>query len=160
MGIVRPHLWFAQDAEKAAEFYASVIPNSRVTNVINAPAGIPDVSEGEPFIVNLELDGMPVDMINAGPAFKLDEAFSFIVDCEDQAQVDHYWETLTADGGKPGQCGWLTDRFGVSWQVVPKQLEQIFGDYTSEGSKKALAAMFSMTKLDIAALQAAGGGDG
>lgn len=155
MGIVRPHLWFAKDAEKAAEFYASVIPNSRVTNVVNAPAGVPDVTEGEPFIINLELDGMPVDLLNAGPAFQLDEAFSFVVDCEDQAQIDHYWEALTADGGKPGQCGWLTDRYGVSWQVVPKDFDDIFGDYTSEGSKKALAAMFSMTKLDIAALKAA-----
>ena len=155
MGIVRPHLWFAKDAEKAAEFYVSVIPNSRITATVAAPAGVPDVSEGEPFIVNIELDGMPVDMINAGPAFKLDEAFSFVIDCEDQAQVDHYWETLTADGGAPGQCGWLTDKFGVSWQVVPKQIETIFGDYSSEGSKKALAAMFAMTKLDIAALEAA-----
>jgi predicted 3-demethylubiquinone-9 3-methyltransferase (glyoxalase superfamily) len=155
MGIVRPHLWFAQGAEKAAEFYASVIPNSRVTGVVRAPAGIPDVVEGAPFIVRLDLDGLPIEMINAGPAFTLDEAFSLIVECDDQAQVDHYWEVLTADGGKPGQCGWLTDRFGVSWQVVPRQLDQIFGDYTSEGSTKALAAMFTMSKLDIAALEAA-----
>ncbi|QAY70195.1 VOC family protein [Xylanimonas protaetiae] len=155
MGIVRPHLWFAKDAEKAAAFYASVIPNSRVTHVVNAPAGVPDVAEGEPFIVNMELDGMPVDMINAGSAFTLDEAFSFVVDCDDQEQVDHYWEALTADGGEPGQCGWLTDRFGVSWQVVPKEIEKIFGDYSSEGSKRALAAMLTMTKLDIAALEAA-----
>lgn len=155
MGIVKPHLWFAEGAEKAAGFYASVIPNSRVTKVVNAPSGIPDVPEGAPFIIDLELDGMPIELLNAGPAFTLDEAFSLIVECEDQAQVDHYWETLTADGGKPGQCGWLTDRFGVSWQVVPKQLDDIFGDYTSEGSKKAVAEMLTMGKLDIAALEAA-----
>ncbi len=155
MGIVRPHLWFAHGAEQAAEFYASVIPNSRVTDVVRAPAGVPDVVEGEPFIVRLDLDGLPIEMINAGPAFTLDEAFSLIVECDDQAQVDHYWEVLTSDGGRPGQCGWLTDRFGVSWQVVPRQLDQIFGDYSTDGSKKALAAMFTMTKLDVAALEAA-----
>ena len=159
MGIVKPHLWFAEGAEKAAEFYASVIPNSRVASVITAPPGVPDVVEGQPFIVDLELDGMPIQLLNAGPVFKLDEAFSLIVECENQEQIDHYWEALTADGGKPGQCGWLTDRFGVSWQVVPKQLAEVFGDYSTEGSRRAMAAMLSMQKLDIAALEAAARGD-
>ncbi|WP_425954924.1 VOC family protein [Xylanimonas sp. McL0601] len=158
MGIVKPHLWFAEGAEKAAEFYASVIPNSRVTNLVTAPAGVPDVAEGAPFIVDLELDGMPIELLNAGPAFRLDEAFSLIVECDDQEQVDHYWESLTADGGKPGQCGWLTDRFGVSWQVIPKQLAELFGDYSTEGQRRAVAAMFTMQKLDIAALEAASRG--
>ncbi|QAY64531.1 VOC family protein [Xylanimonas allomyrinae] len=158
MGIVKPHLWFASGAEEAAAFYASVIPNSRVVGVVTAPPGVPDVEEGAPFVIDLELDGMAVQLLNAGPAFTLDEAFSLVVECEDQAQVDHYWAALTADGGTPGQCGWLTDRFGVSWQVVPKQLVEIFGDYTTDGSRRALAAMFTMGRLDIAALEAAAAG--
>ncbi|GAB2453018.1 VOC family protein [Xylanimonas ulmi] len=159
MGIVKPHLWFASGAEQAAEFYASVIPNSRVTHIETAPAGVPDVEEGAPFVVDLDLDGMPVQLLNAGPAFTLDEAFSFVVECEDQAQVDRYWDALTADGGTPGQCGWLTDRFGVSWQVVPQQLSALMSGASPEATQRTLAAMFAMGKLDIAALEAAARGD-
>lgn len=155
MGNVRPHLWFAKDAEKAAEFYARVIPNSSVKRVVNAPAGMPDVEEGQPFVVDFVVDGLEVTAINAGPVFTLDEAFSFLLECESQQEVDHYWSTLTADGGEESMCGWLRDKFGVSWQVVPKQLEEIFGDYSTEGSRRAVAAMMTMKKLDIAALEAA-----
>ncbi len=155
MGNVKPHLWFEKDAHKAAEFYAKVIPNSSVTRVIKAAEGIPGATPGEPFIVDFVVDGLEIEAINAGPAFKLDEAFSLILECESQEEIDHYWSTLTADGGQESECGWLKDKFGVSWQIVPKNLDDIFGDYTSEGSKRAVAAMFTMKKLDIAALEAA-----
>lgn len=155
MGIVRPHLWFHDRAEEAAAFYASVIPNSTVTRVITAPPGVPDVEEGAPFIVELTLDGMPVTALNAGPALTLDEAFSMYLTCQDQAEVDHYWEALTADGGTPGQCGWLTDRFGLSWQVVPRRLDEIMSGPDADGVARAVAVMLGMTKLEIEPLEAA-----
>jgi len=155
MGMVRPHLWFHDRAEEAAEFYASVVPNSAVTRVVTAPAGVPDVVEGAPFIVDLTLDGMPLTAINAGSAFTLDEAFSLYLTCEDQAQVDHYWEALAADGGKHGPCGWLTDRYGVSWQVVPRQLDDIMSRPDAAGVARATAAMLAMTELEIEPLEAA-----
>lgn len=155
MGVVRPHLWFHAGAEEAAAFYASVIPNSSVTSIVPAPPGIPDVEEGAPFVVEFVLDGMPVTALNAGPALTLDEAFSMYLTCQDQGEVDHYWAALTADGGQPGQCGWLRDRFGLSWQVIPKQLEEVMTGPDAVGVARATAAMLTMTKLDVAALQAA-----
>ena len=155
MGIVRPHLWFDDQAGDAARFYAEVIPNTTIHSVVTAPPGTPDVSEGAEFIVELSIDGMRVTFLNAGPTFVLDEAFSFVLDCQDQAEVDHYWETLVADGGRPSQCGWLVDKFGVSWQVVPVQLDQIMSRPDAEGVARAMAAMLTMGKLDVAALEAA-----
>ena len=155
MGIVRPHLWFHDRAEEAAAFYASVIPNSSVTRVVTAPAGVPDVAEGSPFIVEFTLDGMPVTGLNAGPSLTLDEAFSMYLTCESQEEVDHYWEALAADGGKHGQCGWLTDRFGLSWQVVPRQLDEIMSRPDPEGVARAVAVMLGMTKLEIEPMEAA-----
>jgi predicted 3-demethylubiquinone-9 3-methyltransferase (glyoxalase superfamily) len=155
MGIVRPHLWFHDRAEEAAAFYASVVPNSSVTRVTHAPPGIPDMEEGAPFIVEFTLDGMPVTGLNAGPALTLDEAFSFYLTCENQEEVDHYWEALAADGGKHGPCGWLTDRFGVSWQVVPRQLDDIMSRPDAAGVARATAVMLTMTKLEIEPLEAA-----
>ena len=155
MGIVRPHLWFHDRAEQAAEFYASIVPNSHVTRVITSPPGVPDVEEGVPFIVEFDLDGMPVTAINAGDAFTLDEAFSFYLTCENQEEVDHYWETLVADGGEHSQCGWLRDRFGVSWQVVPRQLDDIMSRPDAAGVARATAVMLGMKKLEIEPLEAA-----
>jgi predicted 3-demethylubiquinone-9 3-methyltransferase (glyoxalase superfamily) len=155
MGIVRPHLWFHDRAEQAAEFYASIVPNSRVTRVITSPAGIPDVDEGAPFIVEFELDGMPVTAINAGDSFTLDEAFSFYLTCDGQEEVDHYWEALVADGGVHSQCGWLRDRFGVSWQVVPRQLDDIMSRPDPAGVARATAVMLGMKKLEVEPLEAA-----
>ena len=155
MGTVRPHLWYHDRAEEAAEFYASVVPNSSVTRVVRAPAGVPDVPEGAPFIVDFVLDGMPVTAINAGPSLTLDEAFSMYLTCESQAEVDHYWAALTADGGRTGQCGWLTDRFGLSWQVVPRQLDDIMTRPDGDGVARAMKVMLGMTKLEIEPLEAA-----
>ncbi len=154
MGIVRPHLWYHSQAIEAAEFYVSVIPSSSVTSVVEAPVDMPGVAAGTPFIVEFVLDGMPVTAISAGPHFTLDEAFSFYLTCRSQAEVDHYWDVLLSDGGEPSRCGWLKDRFGVSWQVVPVQLEEILGR-GDEGAARAAQAMLQMGKIDIAALESA-----
>lgn len=154
MSIVRPHLWFESKAEEAAELYTSVIPNSSITTVRRAPAGVPGVDEGAAFVVELTLDGQPVTLLNAGPNFPPSEYFSFLVECDDQEQIDRYWAALTADGGEPGPCGWLKDRFGVSWQIVPKVLDSLaFAE--GEAGQRAMQAMLGMGKLDIAALQKA-----
>lgn len=155
MGRVRPHLWYHERADEAAAFYASVIPNSSVTRVVGAPPGVPDVEEGAPFIVEFVLDGMPVTAISAGPAFTLDEAFSMYLTCEDQAEVDHYWGALRAGGGEESQCGWLKDRYGLSWQVVPKRLMELMDDPDPARVERTIRAMLGMQKLDVAALEAA-----
>ncbi|WP_182111928.1 MULTISPECIES: VOC family protein [unclassified Actinotalea] len=155
MGDVRPHLWFSSGAEEAAEFYAATVKNSAVTRVARAPEGVPGVEGGVAFIVDFVLDGMPVTAINAGPQFRLDEAFSFYLTCHSQEEVDHYWEALAAGGGEHSECGWLRDRWGVSWQVVPAQLDDIMAGPDAEGVNRAMQAMLGMGKLDIAALQAA-----
>lgn len=156
MVTVRPHLWFAEnDAHEAAAFYAEHIPDSRVNNVLTASEGIPGAEPGAPFIVEFTVCGLDVVGLNAGPHLRLDEAFSFYLLCDGQDEVDHYWDLLTSDGGKPGQCGWCTDRFGVSWQVVPKQLEELCGDYTTDANRRTVDAMLQMHKLDVATLEAA-----
>lgn len=159
MGKVRTHLWFAENGHEAAQFYVSVVPNSRITNVVNATAGIPDVPEGTPFIVELELDGHAVTILTAGPAFTLDEAFSLYLSADSQEEVDHYWEALTADGGEPSRCGWLKDRYGVSWQVVPTALDDIMSRPDAAGVARATQAMLQMGKLEIAPLEAAYAGE-
>ncbi|MCC2320342.1 VOC family protein [Cellulomonas xiejunii] len=159
MGMVRTHLWFARDGHEAAQFYVSVIPNSRITKVVDAGPGVPDVPEGTPFIVELELDGHAVTILTAGPSFTPDEAFSFYLSVDGQEEVDHYWQTLIADGGEPSQCGWLKDRYGVSWQVVPKALDDIMSRPDAAGVARATQAMLQMRKLEIAPLEAAYAGE-
>lgn len=151
---VHTHLWFDHQAEEAARFWTSIVPNSAILAVRRAPAGVPDVEEGAAFVVELVLDGHRVTALNAGPAFTLDEAFSFFLECEDQAEVDRYWDALLADGGEPSQCGWLRDRFGVAWQVVPKGLDDlVFAP--GEAGKRAMDAMMRQVKLDIGEIRAA-----
>jgi predicted 3-demethylubiquinone-9 3-methyltransferase (glyoxalase superfamily) len=160
MPAVRVHLWFGNDqAEEAARFYAEHIPGSSLDRVITAPEGIPGVEPGSSFIVECTVGGLPVIGLNAGPDFQLDEAFSFYLDVETQAEVDHYWDLLTADGGAPSACGWCKDRFGVSWQVIPKRLEELCGDYSTPANQRATQAMLQMGKIDIAALEAAYAGE-
>ncbi|NNU25954.1 VOC family protein [Isoptericola sediminis] len=156
MVTVRPHLWFGNDlAHEAAAFYADHLPDSSVRRVITAAEGIPGATAGAPFIVEFTVCGVEVVGLNAGPALRLDEAFSFYLRCDGQEEVDHYWDLLTADGGKPGPCGWCTDRFGVSWQVIPRQLEELCGDYTTPANQRAMQAMLQMGKIDVATLEAA-----
>jgi predicted 3-demethylubiquinone-9 3-methyltransferase (glyoxalase superfamily) len=160
MTSVRPHLWFGNDrAVEAARFYAEHLPNSEVTRIVTAPEGVPGVEAGAEFIVEFTVDGLPVIGLNAGPEFRLDEAFSFFLEVDTQEEVDRYWEVLTADGGEPGPCGWCKDRFGVSWQVVPRRLGELSGDYATDANKRVLQAMLQMGKLDIAALERAAEGD-
>ena len=151
-----PNLWFDTNAEEAAEFYVSVFPSSRINDVIRYTEAGP----GEPgtvLTIDFELDGQPFTGINGGPMFTFDEAVSFLIEVEDQTELDYYWDTLSA-GGKEGECGWLTDRFGLSWQVVPGGMEELFADPDPSKAERAMQAMFSMKKLDIAALQAAADG--
>jgi predicted 3-demethylubiquinone-9 3-methyltransferase (glyoxalase superfamily) len=156
MVTVRPHLWFGNNkAAEAAAFYAEHIPNSSVESALKAPDGVPGVEQGTDFVVEFTVAGMPVIGLNAGPDLQLDEAFSFYLSVEGQDEVDHYWNLLTADGGSPGPCGWCKDRFGVSWQVIPKELEQLCGTYSTPGELAAMNAMLKMGKIDVTALQAA-----
>ncbi len=154
---ITPFLWFDKEAEEAANLYVSVFPNSRIISVNRYPRDTPQASsdKGDVMTVEFELDGQRITALNAGPIFKFNEAFSFVIDCDGQAEVDHYWDALTADGGQESQCGWLKDRFGLSWQVTPRQLIQATTSPDREGAQRAFQAMMGMKKIDIAAIQAA-----
>jgi predicted 3-demethylubiquinone-9 3-methyltransferase (glyoxalase superfamily) len=153
-----PNLWFDTDAEEAANFYVSVFGgDSRVTKVTHYTDAGPGEA-GTVMTVEFELDGQPFVGINGGPQFTFDEAVSFQIDCETQEEVDRFWEALT-EGGEESRCGWLKDRFGLSWQVVPTGWEDILNDADPERGRRAMEAMFTMRKLDIAALRAAADGN-
>lgn len=154
-GIV-PNLWFDTQAEEAATFYVSVFDNSRIVNVTHYPEGAPGPT-GTVMTVEFELDGQRFVGINGGPRFTFDEAVSFEIVCETQDEVDYYWGRLT-DGGRESQCGWLTDRYGLSWQVVPAGLEQLLTDEDPQRGQRAMEAMLGMAKLDIDALRRAADG--
>jgi predicted 3-demethylubiquinone-9 3-methyltransferase (glyoxalase superfamily) len=151
-----PNLWFDTEAEQAAEFYLSVFPNSRVVSVARYPEGAPGPA-GSVMSVEFELDGQRFVGINGGPVFTFSEAVSFQISCRDQDEVDRYWAALT-DGGEESQCGWLKDRFGLSWQVVPEGMDEIFADPDAGRAQRAMQAMLGMRKLDVAALRAAADG--
>jgi len=146
-------LWFDTQGEEAANFYVSVFPNSRITDVTYYGAGGPR-EEGTVLMVAFELQGRPYTALNGGPEFTFDEAISFQIDCADQVEVDRYSEALT-DGGEQGPCGWVKDRFGLSWQVVPARLIELLGDPDEAKAQRAMAAMLEMRKIDIAAVEAA-----
>lgn len=148
-------LWFDRQAEEAATFYASILPDSSVNRVDRAPADYPSGKAGDVITVDFTLMGRPFQGLNGGPEFSFSEAVSFVIPCEDQAEVDRYWEALLAGGGQESQCGWLKDRFGVSWQIVPTRLGELFGGPDRDGARRAMEAMLGMQKLDIAALEAA-----
>lgn len=157
-----PHLasclWFNGDAEEAAEFYVSLFPNSRVTSVSrysDDPSGMAPFPGGTAIVVEFELDGRAFQALNGGPQFPPSEAYSTMVLCEDQAEVDHYWDGFIGAGGTESQCGWLKDAWGVSWQIVPKGLAELLADDTDGRSQRALQAMLGMKRLVIADLEAA-----
>jgi predicted 3-demethylubiquinone-9 3-methyltransferase (glyoxalase superfamily) len=154
---LRPNLWFDTEAEEAAEFYASVFPNARVIGKTHYPEGAPREA-GMVMTVEWEIEGTRFVGINGGPEFKFDEAVSFEIACKDQDEVDYYWEKLTDGGGEPGPCGWLKDRYGLSWQVVPEGMEELFADEDRQRAARAMQAMLGMRKLDIAALRSAADG--
>ncbi len=151
-----PNLWFDTEAEEAADFYTSVFPNSRIVNVARYTEAGPRAA-GTVMTVEFELDGQRFVGINGGPQFTFDEAVSFQITCADQDEVDFYWERLS-EGGSESQCGWLKDRYGLSWQVVPTGMEEVFSDPDPERARRAMEAMLKMRKLDIAALRAAADG--
>ena len=151
---ITPFLWFDTQAEEAARFYTSLFKNSRITNVTHYSEGGP-APAGTVMVVSFELDGQAFSALNGGPQFNFTDAISFAVDCDDQAEVDRLWNALTADGGEPGQCGWLKDRFGVSWQIVPRALYAMLDDSDAVKVKRVTEAMLQMQKIDVPTLQAA-----
>ena len=153
---ITTNLWFDTEAEEAAEFYTSIFDDSRIVSVAHYTEAGPREA-GMVMVVEFELDGQRFVGINGGPEFKFDEAVSFEIKCETQEEIDYYWARLT-EGGSEGPCGWLKDRYGLSWQVVPTGMEELFADPDQERAKRAMEAMFGMRKLDIAALREAADG--
>jgi predicted 3-demethylubiquinone-9 3-methyltransferase (glyoxalase superfamily) len=151
-----PNLWFDTEAEEAAEFYISVFKDSRIIGKTHYTEGAPREA-GMVMTVEFELTGQRFTGINGGPDFKFDEAVSFLINCETQDEVDYYWEKLS-EGGSEGPCGWLKDKYGLSWQVVPSGMEELFSDSDPKRAERAMKAMLQMSKLDIAELRRAADG--
>jgi predicted 3-demethylubiquinone-9 3-methyltransferase (glyoxalase superfamily) len=152
---ITPFLWFDTQAEEAANFYVSLFKDSRIVSVSRYTEEGPGVP-GSAMTVEFELDGVRFVALNGGPYFKFTEAISLSIDCADQAEIDYYWSRLT-DGGEESQCGWLKDRYGLSWQVVPSALQELLSSGDAETARKVTAEMLTMKKLDIARLRAAAG---
>ena len=151
-----PNLWFDTEAEEAAAFYVSVFANSRIVNIARYTEAGPRPA-GTVMTVEFELDGQRFVGINGGPEFKFSEAISLMIECDAQDEIDFFWERLS-EGGEEGPCGWLKDRYGLSWQVVPTGMDELFADPDQERARRAMEAMFGMRKLDIAELQRAADG--
>ena len=150
-----PCLWFDGNAEEAAEFYTSLLPDSRIDKVWRSPADTPSGPAGMVLTVDFTLNGERVQGLNGGPDFTFSEAVSFVIECEDQAEVDRLWDALAAKGGEPGPCGWLRDRFGLSWQIVPRRLNELVEDPDPERARRAMEAMLKMGKIEVAELERA-----
>jgi len=151
MNKITPFLWFDTQAEEAMNFYCSVFKNSKAGEISRGP-------DGKAFTVNFQLEGQDFIALNAGPEFTFNESISMFVSCEDQAEVDYFWDKLTADGGEESMCGWLKDKYGLSWQIVPKQLGELMSDPDPVKSKRVMDAMLKMNKIIVADLQKAHGG--
>jgi predicted 3-demethylubiquinone-9 3-methyltransferase (glyoxalase superfamily) len=149
---ITPFLWFDTQAEEAANFYVSIFKNSRITSISHYPEGTPG-PVGQVMVVNFELDGKKFIALNGGPTFKFTEAISLLVNCETQQEIDHYWSKLTSGGGKEVECGWLKDKYGLSWQIVPANLEKLLG--TPEKAKRVMAVVMKSKKLNIAEMERA-----
>ena len=152
---ITPFLWYSSQAEEAAAFYASIFPDSRVNRVVSLPSDSPGGPPGSVKIVEFVLLGQPFTAMSAGPLDPFNHAVSFVVDCDTQAEIDRYWDALLANGGSAEQCGWLRDRFGLSWQIVPTVFPRMMADPDHVKARRASDAMMKMVKFDIAALQAA-----
>jgi predicted 3-demethylubiquinone-9 3-methyltransferase (glyoxalase superfamily) len=158
---ITPNLWFDKEAEEAANFYVSVFPNSKVGNIARYPETGREITGGEPgsvMTVDFTVNGQNLIGINGGPAFKFNEAISLMVTCDTQKEVDELWEKLTADGGAESQCGWLKDKYGVSWQIIPAGMGELFNDPDRSKAERAMGAMLKMKKLDIDELRKAADG--
>ena len=150
---ITPNLWFDTQGEEAAEFYVSIFPNSKITNVTHYTDAGPRPA-GTVMTVDFVLDGQEYTAINGGPEFTFNEAISLMVNCADQEEVDYYWAKLS-EGGEEGPCGWLKDRYGLSWQICPEEMNELVSDPDRGRAQRAMQAMFGMKKLDLAALRAA-----
>ncbi len=148
-------LWFNGRAREAANFYTKIFPNSSVADSWIAPIDTPGNQQGEEIVVNFKIFGQNFIGLNGGPQFPHSEAISFQIPCKDQSEIDKYWQILTADGGQESQCGWLKDKFGISWQVTSPEMNNYLGGPDSEGSQRATQAMLEMKKIDLAAMKAA-----
>jgi predicted 3-demethylubiquinone-9 3-methyltransferase (glyoxalase superfamily) len=157
---ITPFLWFNGNAEEAVKFYTSIFKNSKVGRILRYSEEVAEVSQsgmpaGSVLTIEFEIEGQKFVALNGGPEFKFNESISFVVNCETQKEVDYSWEKLTADGGEESQCGWLRDKFGVSWQVTPTVLIDMLHDKDSEKAQRAMKAMLQMQKIDIEKLEAA-----
>lgn len=153
-----PCLWFDGQAEEAARFYVSLLPDSRIDRLVRSPADTPSGPAGTVLLVEFTLAGQKYVGLNGGPGYPFTQAVSFQIMCADQAEVDRLWAALTADGGTPVACSWLTDRWGLSWQIVPVRMMELLNDPDPGRAKRAMEAMMTMVKLDIAALEKAANG--
>jgi predicted 3-demethylubiquinone-9 3-methyltransferase (glyoxalase superfamily) len=160
MSKITPCLWYDGKAEEAANFYVSLLPDSRIDKVVRSPADYPAGKAGDVLMVEFTLAGQSFLAMNGGPGPVFTDATSFIVNCEDQAEVDRLWNALTAEGGTPVACGWLKDRYGFSWQITPTELPKLIADPDPEKARRAMEAMMDMVKLDIAELRRAYEGSG
>jgi predicted 3-demethylubiquinone-9 3-methyltransferase (glyoxalase superfamily) len=149
---ITPFLWFDNDAEEALNFYTSIFKNSKSIKVSRYGEGGPGPA-GSVMVAEFEIEGQRFLALNGGPRFKFTEAVSFVINCETQEEIDHYWSSLTADGGVESQCGWLKDKFGLSWQVTPTVMGSLMAGQDAAGSQRAMQAMMQMKKLDIKTLQ-------
>jgi predicted 3-demethylubiquinone-9 3-methyltransferase (glyoxalase superfamily) len=152
---ITPCLWFENNALEAAQFYTSLFRNSEIRDVHKSAADYPGGKTGSVLLVSFTIAGRNYQALNGGGNHKFNHAISLSVSCEDQAEVDHLWAALTADGGAPVACGWLTDKYGLSWQIVPKRLPELMSDPNSAKVKRVMEAMMQMIKLDVAKLEAA-----
>jgi predicted 3-demethylubiquinone-9 3-methyltransferase (glyoxalase superfamily) len=153
--MITPCLWFETEALEAAEFYASVFPNSAIVDVLRSPADTPGPKAGSILLVQFRLAGQDYQALNGGRHEAFSNAVSLSVSCEDQAEVDRLWSALTADGGRPVACGWLKDKYGLSWQIVPRRLPELLADPDPDRARRAMEAMMTMVKIDVAAVEAA-----
>ena len=156
---ITPCLWYDGNAEEAANFYAATFPDSSVDAVHRSPADYPSGKAGDVLTVDFTVMGMKFLGLNGGPQFKFDEAVSFIVHTKDQAETDRYWDAIVAGGGKPTACGWINDRFGLSWQITPQRLLDMMASPDKAASKRAMDVMMQMVKIDIATLERAFSGE-
>ena len=150
-----PCLWFDGKAEEAATFYTELLPDSHIDRLFRSPADTPSGPAGMVLVVDFTLAGQHFQGLNGGPDFRFNEAVSFVIECDDQAEVDRLWDALTANGGEPGPCGWLKDRFGLSWQIVPRELNELMEDPDPERARRATEAMLKMGKIEVEELRKA-----
>jgi 2-polyprenyl-6-hydroxyphenyl methylase/3-demethylubiquinone-9 3-methyltransferase len=148
-------LWYDGDAEEAANFYARTFPDSSVDEIVEAPADYPSGKEGDVIVVNFTVVGIPCMGLNGGPTFKHNEAFSFQIETDDQAETDRYWDAIVGNGGEESMCGWCKDKWGISWQITPRVLNEALSDPDRDASKRVFEAMMDMQKIDVAKIEAA-----